>query len=108
MIDAFAIGLAEVGQWQVILALFIGAIAGILVGAIPGMEPAGAMAIVLPITLTMEPLSGIILLLGCYGGAWYGGAIPAHLAPRRPDIQKSSCRYRIVAKLKPSQPMAVI
>lgn len=79
MIDAFATGLAEVGQWQVILALFIGALAGILVGAIPGMEPAGAMAIALPITLTMEPLPGIILLLGCYGGAWYGGAIPAIL-----------------------------
>ena len=37
------------------------------------------MAIALPFSLTMEPLPGIILLLGCYGGAWYGGAIPAIL-----------------------------
>jgi putative tricarboxylic transport membrane protein len=79
VIDAFAAGFSEVWQLQVILALFAGAVAGILVGAIPGMEPAGAMAIALPITLTMEPLAGVILLLGCYGGAWYGGAIPAIL-----------------------------
>ncbi|MBB5539176.1 tripartite tricarboxylate transporter permease [Rhizobium giardinii] len=79
MMDSIILGFQEVAHWQVIAALLIGAIAGILVGAIPGMEPAGAMAIALPFTLTMEPLPGIILLLGCYGGAWYGGAIPAIL-----------------------------
>lgn len=79
MIDSILLGFQEVAHWQVILALFIGAVAGILVGAVPGMEPAGAMAIALPFSLTMEPLPGIILLLGCYGGAWYGGAIPAIL-----------------------------
>lgn len=79
MIASFLLGFSEVAQWQVLLALFLGATAGILVGAIPGMEPAGAMAIALPFSLTMEPLPGIILLLGCYGGAWYGGAIPAIL-----------------------------
>ena len=77
--DAIILGFQEIAQWQVILALVLGALAGILVGAIPGMEPAGAMAIALPFTLTMDPLPGVILLLGCYGGAWYGGAIPAIL-----------------------------
>lgn len=77
--DAIYLGFQEIAHWQVILALFIGAMAGILVGAVPGMEPAGAMAIALPFSLTMAPLPGIILLLGCYGGAWYGGAIPAIL-----------------------------
>jgi len=79
VIDSVLLGFQEVAQWQVIAALLIGAMAGILVGAIPGMEPAGAMAIALPFSLTMQPLPGIILLLGCYGGAWYGGAIPAIL-----------------------------
>lgn len=79
MIDSILLGFQEVAQWQVIAALLIGAMAGILVGAVPGMEPAGAMAIALPFSLTMQPLPGIILLLGCYGGAWYGGAIPAIL-----------------------------
>lgn len=79
MIDSFILGFQEIAHWQVILALFLGASAGILVGAVPGTEPAGAMAIALPFSLTMEPLPGIILLLGCYGGAWYGDAIPAIL-----------------------------
>lgn len=79
MIDSIVLGFQEVAHWQVIAALLVGAMAGILVGAVPGMEPAGAMAIALPFSLTMQPLPGIILLLGCYGGAWYGGAIPAIL-----------------------------
>lgn len=79
MIDSFLLGLENVAQWQVILALVVGALLGILVGAIPGLEPAGAMAILLPFSLQMEPLPGVTLLLGAYGGAWYGGAIPAIL-----------------------------
>lgn len=37
------------------------------------------MAILLPLTFTLDPLPGVTLLLGVYGGAWYGGAIPAIL-----------------------------
>jgi putative tricarboxylic transport membrane protein len=77
--DAFLLGLEHISHTQILLALLIGAIAGIVVGAIPGLEPAGAMAIVLPFSLQLEPLAGITILLGCYGGAWYGGAIPAIL-----------------------------
>lgn len=77
--DAFLLGLEQIGHIQIIMALVLGAFVGIVIGAIPGLEPAGAMAILLPFSLQMEPLAGITLLLGCYGGAWYGGAIPAIL-----------------------------
>ena len=77
--DAFLLGLQEVSQFQVLLALLAGALIGIFIGAVPGLEPAGAMAILLPFTLHMEPLPGIMILLGTYAGAWYGGAIPAIL-----------------------------
>jgi putative tricarboxylic transport membrane protein len=79
VIDSFLLGLEHVATWQVMLALLAGAILGIVVGAIPGLEPAGAMAILLPFTLLMDPLPGVTILLGAYGGAWYGGAIPAIL-----------------------------
>lgn len=72
-------GLQHIGHAEIIFALVLGAICGIVVGAIPGLEPAGAMAILLPFSLQLEPLAGITLLLGAYGGAWYGGAIPAIL-----------------------------
>lgn len=79
MIDNFLLGLEYVAHWQVLAALLAGAVLGIMVGAVPGLEPAGAMAILLPFSLQLEPLPGIMLLLGAYGGAWYGGAIPAIL-----------------------------
>jgi putative tricarboxylic transport membrane protein len=77
--DAFLLGFHQVAQADVLIALLAGAMIGIFIGAVPGLEPAGAMAILLPFTLRMEPLSGITMLLGTYGGAWYGGAIPAIL-----------------------------
>ena len=73
------LGLEHIATWQIVLALLLGAFCGILVGAVPGLEPAGAMAILLPFSLQLEPLAGVMLLLGAYGGAWYGGAIPAIL-----------------------------
>jgi putative tricarboxylic transport membrane protein len=77
--DSILLGLEHVSHMQIILALILGAVCGIVVGAIPGLEPAGAMAVLLPFSLLLEPLAGVTLLLGCYGGAWYGGAIPAIL-----------------------------
>lgn len=77
--DSVLLGLEHIATWQVMLALLFGALCGIMVGAIPGLEPAGAMAILLPFSLQLEPLAGVTLLLGSYGGAWYGGAIPAIL-----------------------------
>src|SRR5690349_3078773 len=77
--DTVIAGFAQIGHVNIMLALLLGAVCGIVVGAIPGLEPAGAMAILLPFSLQLEPLPGITLLLGCYGGAWYGGAIPAIL-----------------------------
>lgn len=77
--DSVIAGFEHILTIQILLALLLGAVCGIAVGAIPGLEPAGAMAILLPFSLQLEPLAGITLLLGCYGGAWYGGAIPAIL-----------------------------
>ena len=77
--DMLLLGFENIAHVDVMLALMAGALIGILIGATPGLEPAGAMAILLPFTLNMAPLAGITLLLGTYGGAWYGGAIPAIL-----------------------------
>ncbi|AJQ97660.1 tripartite tricarboxylate transporter permease [Gynuella sunshinyii] len=77
--DVVLLGLNEVFSNGVIFAVIMGAIIGVSIGSIPGLEPAGVMAILLPLTFTMEPLFGVTLLLGVYGGAWYGGAIPAIL-----------------------------
>lgn len=79
MLDILILGFQEISTFQVLSAIVIGALIGVTIGSIPGLEPAGVMAILLPLTFSMEPLPGVTLLLGVYGGAWYGGAIPAIL-----------------------------
>ena len=66
-------------RWDVWVAILVGSIGGVIIGAIPGVGPAVAIAILLPATYSMEPIIGITVLLGIYGSAMYGGAIPAIL-----------------------------
>lgn len=60
------------------LALF-GVIAGTVVGSIPGLTATMALAVLVPITFSMEPASALILLGAIYTGAIYGGAYSAIL-----------------------------
>ncbi|MDB4002201.1 tripartite tricarboxylate transporter permease [Oceanospirillaceae bacterium] len=66
-------------RWDVLFALLIGSIGGVLIGAIPGVGAAVAIAILLPATFSLEPIVGLTLLLGIYGSSMYGGSIPAIL-----------------------------
>ncbi|GAA1165038.1 tripartite tricarboxylate transporter permease [Ornithinimicrobium humiphilum] len=62
-----------------LLAAFLGVLAGNLVGVLPGIGPIGAAAILFPLTLTMDPTSGVIMIAGIYFGSQFGGAITAIL-----------------------------
>jgi len=66
-------------RWDVLIALLVGSIGGVIIGAIPGVGPAVAIAILLPATFSMDPIVGLTVLLGIYGSSMYGGAIPAIL-----------------------------
>ena len=57
-----------------ILLLFVGAFIGMVVGVIPGFGASAAIAILLPLSLSLDPTSAIILLAGIYYGSMYGGA----------------------------------
>ena len=53
---------------------FIGSLMGTLVGVLPGLGPTATLALLLPITFHLTPVSAIIMLAGiCYGAA-YGGS----------------------------------
>ncbi len=77
--DILLLAIQELARLDVLLALSIGAIGGVLIGAIPGVGPAVAIAILLPATFQFEPIVGLTLLLGIYGASMFGGAIPAIL-----------------------------
>ena len=57
-----------------LLYCFIGVLIGTLIGVLPGIGTSGAVAILMPATFTMSPVSAIIMLAGIYYGAMYGGS----------------------------------
>ncbi|HUF56156.1 MAG TPA: tripartite tricarboxylate transporter permease [Thermohalobaculum sp.] len=79
LFDNFAAGLAVVSDFEAILALIVGVAIGVVAGAIPGMSATMAVALTLPFTFAMQPVTGILLLLGVYKGGIFGGSIPAIL-----------------------------
>ena len=63
---------------NLVLAL-CGVVAGTVIGSIPGLTATMAVAVLVPITFSMEPASALILLGAIYTGAIYGGAYAAIL-----------------------------
>lgn len=64
---------------QVILLILLGVVAGIIIGAIPGLTVTMGVALFLPITFGMEPIAALALLMGLYIGGTSGGLISAIL-----------------------------
>ena len=75
--DFILLGLQQLADPLVFATMCIGAILGVVGGAIPGAGAAVTVSILLPTTFSMDPLNGMTLLLGVYCGAAYGAAIPA-------------------------------
>ncbi|HVL59765.1 MAG TPA: tripartite tricarboxylate transporter permease [Burkholderiaceae bacterium] len=62
-----------------IMLMFVGIFLGVLVGVLPGLGGANGIAILLPITFAMNPVSAIIMLSCIYWGSLFGGAITSIL-----------------------------
>lgn len=54
--------------------MFIGVVAGTLIGMLPGLGPISAIALMIPITYGFDSASGLILMAGVYYGAVFGGS----------------------------------
>ena len=76
-VDAFSnlvTGFAAAGTPENILFALIGCLLGTLIGVLPGIGPIPTIAILLPITYGLDPLSSLVMLAGIYYGAAYGGS----------------------------------
>jgi putative tricarboxylic transport membrane protein len=62
-----------------LLFAFIGVFLGTVIGALPGIGPSAGVAVLLPVTFGMSPVTAIIMLAGIYYGAMYGGTITSVL-----------------------------
>jgi putative tricarboxylic transport membrane protein len=72
-------GLAGAVAPQNLLAIFVGVILGLAVGALPALGPAAGVAILLPAIVNLDPTVAIAGLAGVYYGAMYGGAVTSIL-----------------------------
>lgn len=61
------------------IAMIGASVLGVFIGALPGLNPVMAIALLLPLTYSMEPLVALGAVAGIYNGSMYGGAIPAIL-----------------------------
>lgn len=62
-----------------VVMVFLGVLAGVFVGALPGLTATTGCALLLPFTFGHEPLQGILILVGVFCGGIYGGSLSAIL-----------------------------
>jgi TctA family transporter len=62
-----------------LLYALIGVVLGTLIGVLPGIGPVATIAMLLPTTYALQPVSALIMLAGIYYGAQYGGSTTAIL-----------------------------
>lgn len=78
-IDGLLYGLSIAFTWNNLLAALVGALAGTLIGVLPGLGPTAGIAMILPLSYSLDPTSGLIMMAGMYYGAMYGGSTTAVL-----------------------------
>ncbi|TFV64746.1 tripartite tricarboxylate transporter TctA [Geodermatophilus sp. DF01-2] len=73
-IEGLLYGLELVFTPELLLAAFVGAAAGTAIGVLPGLGPVAGAALILPLTFTLPPAAGLIMIAGVYAGSMYGGS----------------------------------
>jgi TctA family transporter len=79
LLSNLAIGLGVAFTFQNLFYCFVGVLLGTLIGVLPGIGPVPTIAMLLPITYALQPVSALIMLAGIYYGAQYGGSTTAIL-----------------------------
>src|SRR3990172_4231578 len=79
LIANLTLGFGVALSLQNLLYCLLGVLLGTLVGVLPGIGPLATIAMLLPVTFTLSPISALIMLAGIYYGAQYGGSTTAIL-----------------------------
>ena len=74
ILSNLATGFGAAGSWANLWFALVGCMLGTLIGVLPGIGPIPTIAILLPITYGLDPLSSLVMLAGIYYGAAYGGS----------------------------------
>ncbi len=79
LISNLSIGFGVALSLTNLLYCVLGVLLGTLIGVLPGIGPVATIAMLLPVTFTLPPVSALIMLAGIYYGAQYGGSTTAIL-----------------------------
>lgn len=79
VVEGLVVAAGAVFVWPNILFLIIGTLIGLVFGALPGLGGVVALALVIPITFSMEAETAMIFFAGTLGGVAFGGSVSAIL-----------------------------
>lgn len=108
MLEQLAEGFYAAFTFSNLLFIFCGIALGIIFGVLPGLGSVTAIAIMIPVTFYMSPMSAIGFLVGINKGGTSGGAIPAILlnAPGTPEATATTRDgYPLTKQGKPEKAM---
>jgi putative tricarboxylic transport membrane protein len=74
LFDRLIFGFGVAFTQQNLFYCFIGCLVGTLIGVLPGIGPMATIAMLMPLTFNVPPISAMIMLAGIYYGAMYGGS----------------------------------
>ena len=74
LLHNLTLGFQTALSFKNLLYCFIGVLLGTLIGVLPGLGAVPTIAMLLPITYALTPVSALIMLAGIYYGAQYGGS----------------------------------
>ena len=79
LLSNLGLGFATVLDWTNLLYCLAGVFLGTMIGVLPGLGPTATIAMLLPMTFGLPPVSSLIMLAGIYYGSQYGGSTTAIL-----------------------------
>ncbi len=106
VLDGFATTLTPTN----LIYCFAGVVVGTVVGLLPGLGSSTGVALLLPLTLDLEPVTALIMLAGIYYGSQYGGTITSVLVatPGEPStVMTAVDGYALARKGRPGPALAV-
>ncbi len=71
--------ISNILSFESLIALVIGVVGGMVIGALPGLNATMAISLLIPITYSMSPYAAFIMMMAVYTSAFYGGSLTAIL-----------------------------
>jgi putative tricarboxylic transport membrane protein len=95
MLDHLVLGLTAALQFKHFVFMMLGTVIGLWVGVLPGLGGPVAMAILIPFTFSMDPLSALLMLASISVGAAFGGSVTSILLNIPGEASSAATAYDI-------------